>query len=120
MKTLKVFQVQNANNIIKRFKMTGVPVDDSKALFKFYRETKPTMDTIEALVKEAIEKLNGESITATELDKVINEALSDELRRDIEITPFTLSDEAQEIIVRLSDVVWGEVQSVLSLVKEEK
>ena len=120
MKTLKVFQVKNANEIIKRFKMTGASSDDTKALFRFYRETHPTMETIDALVKEAIEKLNGEAISVIELNKVINDALSDELMRDIDITPFTLSEETQEIIVRLSDVEWGDVQAVLALVREEK
>lgn len=120
MKTLKVFQVKNLKEIVDRFKMTGAPTADMKAIFKFYGEVKPSMDTIEALIKEALEKLKGETVTEAELNKAINDALADELMKDVEITPFTLSEDAQETIARLSNVTFGEIQMVLAMVAEDK
>ena len=120
MKTLKVFQVKNLKEIVDRFKMTSAPTADMKAIFKFYGEVTPSTDIIESLIKEALEKLKGETVTETELNKAINDALADELMKDVEITPFTLSEEAQEIIARLSNVTLGEIQMVLAMVAEEK
>ncbi len=118
MKTLKVIDVVNINRIFDNIVLQGAPLADIKAVVKFRAESRPTIDAWDAIIKDTISKLKGETITEDELNKQLNEALSDEAVRDVEITPLSLSEEAEIIILANSKITPGNMNAIKALLNK--
>ena len=99
MKKVKVLDVVNIKNDFNGVTFHGAPLEDVKKWVKFRGEINETVTLWATMCKEAIEKLNGETITDDELDKHLNEVLGEEAMREVEITPFSFSEDAEAIIL---------------------
>ena len=116
---MKVLDVVNINKAFDGVTLQGAPIEDVKKLVKFSGEAYPIVEKWNAMYKDAIAKLNGESITVEELNKHLNEVLGEEAMREVEITPFTLSEDTEAIILANSGIVWGEWKAIKAALKPE-
>lgn len=122
MKKVKVLDVVNINRVLDGVMLQGAPIDDVKAIMRFRREARPIVDGWSAMLKDAIEKLKGESITQEQLNAHLNEVLADEAVREVEITPFVISADGEDVIIAQSKVACGDlanIQAVLNPKAEE-
>ena len=120
MKKIKVLDVVNIYGAFNDVSLYGVPMEDAKAFMRFRREARPVALGWDELVKEAIEKLKGETITEEQLNKHLNEALADEAIRDVEITPFVFSDDGGDLILPQMRVASGQWEAIKGALKPEK
>ena len=120
MKKIKVLDIVNINKAFDGVTLQGAPLEDVKKLVKFSGEAYPTVEKWNAMYKDAIAKLNGDSITVEDLNKHLNEVLGEEAMREVEITPFTLSADAEAIILANSGIVIGEWKAIKKALKPEK
>ena len=117
---MKVLDVVNINKALDGVALQGAPLEDVKKLVKFSGEAYPTVEKWNTMYKDAIAKLNGESITVEELNKHLNEVLGEEAMREVEITPFTLSEDTEAIILANSGIVMGEWKAIKAALKPEE
>lgn len=120
MKKIKVLDIVNINKTFDGVTLQGAPLEDVKKIVKFGGEAYPTVEKWNTMYKDAIAKLNGETITVEELNKHLNEVLGEEAMREVEITPFTLSEDTEAIILANSGIVWGEWKVIKAALKPEK
>lgn len=99
MKKVKVLDVVNIKNDFDGVTFHGAPLEDVRKWVKFRGEINETVTLWVTMCKEAIEKLNGKTVTDDELDKYLSEVLSEEAMREVEITPFSFSEDAEAIIL---------------------
>lgn len=117
---MKVLEVININHVFDAVMLQGAPIEDVKAVMRFRREATPIVDGWNALVRDAVQKLNGETMTEEELNKHLNDALSDEANREVEITPFTISEDGEAVILSKSNIACGQWEAVKHALKPEK
>jgi hypothetical protein len=113
MKKVKVVDVANVANIVGKMILAGATIEDVKAIVRFRREVKPTVDLWNDLVKETIEKIkptDGATISEEDFNVQLNAALHDEAIREVEVTPFALSEVSEEVILQQSKVSFGELE----------
>lgn len=117
---LKVLDVVNINKALDGVSLQGAPLEDVKKIVKFDGEAYATVEKWKTMYKDAVAKLNGEAITVEELNKHLNEVLGEEAMREVEITPFTLSEDTEAIILANSGIVIGEWKAIKNALKPEK
>jgi hypothetical protein len=117
MRKIAVLNVIELNNIIGTMILAGAPIEDVKAIVRFRREVKPVVDAWNEVVKDIMEKLkpaDGATISKEEFNARLNEALNDEAKREVEVTPFTLSEAGEEVILAQSKITFGELEYLRS------
>lgn len=123
MKKIKVIEVVELNRILDKIMLVGAPMEDSKAIIKLCGEVEPVVDAWQKAVKNAMQKLDlkeGETMTLAEVEKYLNEVLQDEKVREVEITPFAISEDGEAAILSQSKITRGELRIVKELVKKEE
>lgn len=119
MKKIKVLDLVNINRVFDGVMLQGAPMEDVKAIMRFRREAKPIIDGWNATIKDAVEKLKDEAVTEAEANKRLNEALADEATREVEITPFVISADGEDVILSQSKIAVGDLATVQSVLKPE-
>lgn len=117
MKKIKVLDVVNIYRAFNDVSLYGVPMEDAKAFMRFRREARPVALGWDEQVKEALEKLNGETITEEQLYKHLNEAMEDEALREVEITPFAFSNDGEDMILPQMRVIGGQWEAMKEALK---
>jgi hypothetical protein len=120
MKKIKALDVVNIYRAFNDVSLYGVPMEDAKAFMRFRREARPVALGWDEQVKEALEKLKGETITEEELNKHLNEVLGEEAMREVEITPFAFSNDGEDMIIPQMRVVGGQWEAMKEALKPEK
>ncbi|MBQ4127847.1 MAG: hypothetical protein IJD72_07760 [Alistipes sp.] len=120
MKKVTVNQVVEADQVLAMAILNGVAIEDIKAIMRFRAEARPIVNNWNDLIKSALENFKGKKVTQEELNKAINEALVDEIVREVEITPFGLSEDSKVIILSQSKITNGGLDVVLEWVAPEK
>lgn len=121
MKKIKVIDIINVNDVFNGVILAGAPIEDVKAIVRFRRETKPTVDGWNDLIKDTIEKLkpaDGDTISVEALNAQLNEVLKDEAIREVDITPFEISEAGEEIILLQSKVSIAKLDYIREILKE--
>ena len=122
MKKLKVLDVVNINNKFNGVILAGAPIEDIKAVVRFRREVKPAVDAWNAIIKDTVEKLkpaDGNAISDDELNAQLNDALKDEAVREVEVTPFAISEAGEEVILQQSKITIAELDYIREILKSE-
>ena len=119
MKKVKVLDVVNIKNDFNGVTFHGAPLEDVRKWVKFRGEINETVTLWATMYKEAIEKLNGKTVTDDELDKHLNEVLGEEAMREVEITPFLFSEDAEVIILSGSHIPAGRWEWIKEVLKPE-
>lgn len=123
MKKIKVIEAVELNKILDRVMLVGAPMEDSKTVLKLCGEIEPIVYAWQKAVKNAMQKLDlkeGETMTLAEVDKYLSEVLQEEIVREVEITPFTLSADGEAAILSQSKITRGELRVVKDMVKKEE
>lgn len=120
MKKVTVNQVVEADNVLAMAMLNGVAIEEIKAIMRFRAEARPIVNNWNDLIKSALENFKGKEVTQEELNKALNEALADEIVREVEITPFGLSEDSKAIILSQSKITNGGLDVVLEWVAPEK
>lgn len=123
MKKIKVIEAVELDKILDKVMLKGAPMEDSKAILKLCGEVEPVVDAWQKAVKNAMQKLDlkeGETMTLAEVDKYLSEVLQDEIVREVEITPFTISADGEAAILSQSDITRGQIRAVKEIVKKEE
>lgn len=121
MKKVKVLDLVNINRVFDGVMLQGAPMEDVKAIMRFRREAKPTIDAWTATVKDALEKLKDEAVTeAAAANKQLNEALADEAAREVEITPFVISADGEDVILSQSKIAVGDLATIQAVLRPEE
>jgi hypothetical protein len=120
MKKIKVLDVVNINKALDGVSLQGAPLEDVKKLVRFGGEAYAVVEKWNTMLKDAIAMLKGDSIPEEELNKRLNEVLGEEAMREVEITPFTLSEDAEAIILANSGIVMGEWKAIKMALRPEK
>lgn len=119
MKKVTVNQVVEADKVLAMAMLNGVAIEEIKAIMRFRAEARPIVNNWNDLIKSALENFKGKEVTQEELNKALNEALSDEVVREVEITPFGLSEDSKAIILSQSKITNGGLDVVLEWVAPE-
>lgn len=120
MKKVTVNQVVEADQVLAMAMLNGVAIEEIKAIMRFRAEARPIVNNWNDLIKSALENFKGKKVTQEELNKALNEALADEIIREVEITPFVLSEDSKVIILSQSKITNGGLDMVLEWVAPEK
>lgn len=120
MKKLTVNQVVEADKVLAMAMLNGVAIEEIKAIMRFRAEARPIVNNWNDLIRSALENFKGKEVTQEELNKALNEALADEIVREVEITPFVLSEDSKAIILSQSKITSGRLDVVLEWVAPEK
>ena len=120
MKKVTVNQVVEADKVLAVAMLNGVAIEEIKAIMRFRAEARPIVNNWNDLIKSALENFKGKEVTQEELNKALNEALADEIVREVEITPFVLSEDSKAIILSQSKITNGELDRVLGWLAPEK
>lgn len=120
MKKVTVNQVVEADKVLAMAMLNGVAIEEIKAIMRFRAEARPIVNNWNDLIKSALENFKGKEVTQEELNKALNEALADEIVREVEITPFGLSEDSKAIILSQSKITNGGLDVVLEWVAPKK
>lgn len=120
MKKVTVNQVVEADKVLAMAMLNGVDIEEIKAIMRFRAEARPIVNNWNDLIKSALENFKGKEVTQEELNKALNEALADEIVREVEITPFVLSEDSKAIILSQSKITNGGLDVVLEWVAPKK
>ena len=119
MKKVTVNQVVEADKVLAMAMLNGVAIEEIKAIMRFRAEARPIVNNWNDLIKSALENFKGKEVTQEELNKALNEALADEIVREVEITPFVLSEDSKAIILSQSKITNGGLDVVLEWLAPE-
>jgi hypothetical protein len=119
MKKVTVNQVVEADKVLAMAMLNGVAIEEIKAIMRFRAEARPIVNNWNDLIKSALENFKGKEVTQEELNKALNEALADEVVREVEITPFGLSEDSKAIILSQSKITNGGLDVVLEWLAPE-
>lgn len=120
MKKVTVNQVVEADKVLAMAMLNGVAIEEIKSIMRFRAEARPIVNNWNDLIKSALENFKGKEVTQEELNKALNEALADEVVREVEITPFGLSEDSKAIILSQSKITSGSLDVVLEWVAPGK
>lgn len=120
MKKVTVNQVVEADKVLAMAMLNGVAIEEIKSIMRFRAEARPIVNNWNDLIKSALENFKGKEVLQEELNKALNEALADEIVREVEITPFVLSEDSKAIILSQSKITNGGLDVVLEWVAPEK
>jgi hypothetical protein len=120
MKKVTVNQVVEADKVLAMAMLNGVAIEEIKAIMRFRAEARPIVNNWNDLIRSALENFKGKEVTQEELNKALNEALADEIVREVEITPFGLSEDSKAIILSQSKITNGGLDVLLEWVAPEK
>lgn len=120
MKKVTVNQVVEADKVLAMAMLNGVAIEEIKSIMRFRAEARPIVNNWTDLIKSALENFKGKEVTQEELNKALNEALADEIVREVEITPFVLSEDSKAIILSQSKITNGDLDRVLEWLAPEK
>lgn len=120
MKKVTVNQVVEADKVLAMAMLNGVAIEEIKSIMRFRAEARPIVNNWNDLIKSALENFKGKEVTQEELNKALNEALADEVVREVEITPFVLSEDSKAIILSQSKITNGGLDVVLEWVAPKK
>lgn len=119
MKKVTVNQVVEADKVLAMAMLNGVAIEEIKSIMRFRAEARPIVNNWNDLIKSALENFKGKEVTQEELNKALNEALADEVVREVEITPFGLSEDSKAIILSQSKITNGGLDVVLEWLAPE-
>lgn len=119
MKKVTVNQVVEADKVLAMAMLNGVAIEEIKTIMRFRAEARPIVNNWNDLIKSALENFKGKEFTQEELNKALNEALADEVVREVEITPFGLSEDSKAIILSQSKITNGGLDTVLEWLAPE-
>lgn len=120
MKKVTVHQVVEAYKTLGNINLNGVAIDEIRGFMRFKAEALPLVTNWDNLIKSALENFKGKTVTQVELNKAINEALADEIAREVEIPSFTFSPDSKAIILSQSNITNGDLDRVLGWLALEK
>ena len=125
MKKIILIEANELNKILDKVKLKDAPMEDVKNMLRLSREVESAATEWNNAIKDAMKKLDlkeGDTMTLQEIDKYLSEVLQDEMKREVEITPFVLSAEAEDVILAQSDITRGQIRIIKEVVKpiEEK
>lgn len=125
MKKIILIEANELNKILDKVKLKDAPMEDVKNMLRLSREVESAAAEWNNAIKDAMQKLDlkeGDTMTLQEIDKYLSEVLQDEMKREVEITPFVLSAEAEDVILAQSDITRGQIRIIKEVVKpiEEK
>lgn len=120
MKKVTVNQVVEADKVLAMAMLNGVAIEEIKSIMRFRAEARPIVNNWNDLIKSALENFKGKEVAQEELNKVLNEALADEIVREVEITPFVLSEDSKAIILSQSKITNGGLDIVLGWLAPKK
>ena len=119
-KKITVLEVVNIKGALNGVNLHGAPLEDVKKLVKFHGEAYPIVTLWDTMYKEALSNLGEGTISVEELDKGLNKVLGDEAKREVEITPFVISEDTESIILSQSTVVYGQWEVYKNILKPEE
>ena len=120
MKKIILIEANELNKILDKVKLKDAPMEDVKNMLRLSREVESAATEWNNAIKDAMQKLDlkeGDTMTLQEIDKYLNEVLQDEMKREVEITPFVLSAEAEDVILAQSDITRGQIRIIKEVVK---
>lgn len=120
MKKVTVHQVVEAYKTLGNINLNGVAIDEIRGFMRFKAEALPLVTNWDNLIKSALENFKGKTVTQDELNKALNEALAEEISREVEIPSFTFSPDSKAIILSQSNITNGELDRVLGWLALEK
>lgn len=125
MKKIILIEANELNKILDKVKLKDAPMEDVKNMLRLSREVESAATEWNNAIKDAMQKLDlkeGDTMTLQEIDKYLSEVLQDEMKREVEITSFVLSAEAEDVILAQSDITRGQIRIIKEVVKpiEEK
>lgn len=125
MKKIILIEANELNKILDKVKLKDAPMEDVKNMLRLSREVESAATEWNNAIKDAMQKLDlkeGDTMTLQEIDKYLSEVLQDEMKREVEITPFVLSAEAEDVILAQSDITRGQIRIIKEVAKpiEEK
>lgn len=119
-KKITVLEVVNIKGALNGVNLHGAPLEDVKKLVKFHGEAYPIVTLWDTMYKEALSNLGEGTISVEELDRGLNKVLGDEANREVEITPFVISEDTESIILSQSKVVYGQWEVYKNILKPEE
>lgn len=120
MKKVTVHQVVEAYKTLGNINLNGVAIDEIRGFMRFKADSLPLVTNWDNLIKSVLENFKGKTVTQDELNKAINEALADEIAREVEIPSFTFSPDSKAIILSQSNITNGDLDRVLGWLAPEK
>lgn len=120
MKKIILIEANELNKILDKVKLKDAPMEDVKNMLRLSREVESAATEWNNAIKDAMQKLDlkeGDTMTLQEIDKYLSEVLQDEMKREVEITPFVLSAEAEDVILAQSDITRGQIRIIKEVVK---
>lgn len=115
MKKIILIEANELNKILDKVKLKDAPMEDVKNMLRLSREVESAATEWNNAIKDAMQKLDlkeGDTMTLQEIDKYLSEVLQDEMKREVEITPFVLSAEAEDVILAQSDITRGQIRII--------
>lgn len=119
MKKVTVSQVVEAYRTLGNINLNGVAIDEIRGFMRFKADSLPLVTNWDNLIKAVLENFKGKTVTQDELNKAINEALAEEIAREVEIPSFTFSPDSKAIILSQSNITNGDLDRVLGWVAPE-
>lgn len=125
MKKIILIEANELNKILDKVKLKDAPMEDVKNMLRLSREVESAATEWNNAIKGAMQKLDlkeGDTMTLQEINKYLSEVLQDEMKREVEITPFVLSADAEDVILAQSDITRGQIRIIKEVAKpiEEK
>lgn len=120
MKKIILIEANELNKILDKVKLKDAPMEDVKNMLRLSREVESAATEWNNAIKDAMQKLDlkeGDTMTLQEIDKYLSEVLQDEMKREVEITPFVLSAEAEDVILAQSDITRGQIRIIKEVAK---
>lgn len=119
MKKVTVNQVVEAYRTLGNINLNGVAIDEIRGFMRFKADSLPLVTNWDNLIKAVLENFKGKMVTQDELNKALNEALAEEISREVEIPSFTFSPDSKAIILSQSNITNGDLDRVLEWVAPE-
>lgn len=119
MKKVTVNQVVEAYRTLGNINLNGVAIDEIRGFMRFKADSLPLVTNWDNLIKAVLENFKGKTVTQDELNKALNEALAEEISREVEIPSFTFSPDSKAIILSQSNITNGDLDRVLEWVAPE-
>lgn len=119
MKKVTVNQVVEAYRTLGNINLNGVAIDEIRGFMRFKADSLPLVTNWDNLIKAVLENFKGKTVTQDELNKALNEALAEEISREVEIPSFTFSPDSKAIILSQSNITNGDLDRVLGWVAPE-
>ena len=119
MKKVKLVNIVNINGVFDSVILSGAPIEDVRAIMRFRREAKPIVDSWNSTIRDAIIKLKSDNISQEQFNKNLNDALYEEAIREVEVTPFVITPDGEDIILAQSKITCKDLENINEILRPE-